>query len=117
MYEQSEFIYDSLEYALEEIAEKEELEIFYFDEKGQEIFDFLKSASTEVVGWRDSGVIVSNEYVREVYDEEIIYIKGILDGMTTEERDAFEFEVNKLSAVVTSDLARIFNVNINYGKD
>ena len=43
-------------------------------------------------------------------------IVDILDGMSVEERDAFEFEVNKLNTVVLKDLVNLFDVNINYGK-
>ncbi len=112
----SQQIYDSLEFALDDIAEKEELEVFEFDEKGQTIFDFLKTCSAEVYALENTGFVVSNAYVRSTYSNEIAQITAILDGMTTEERELFEFEVNKLNVVVLKDLVSLFDVNINYGK-
>ena len=112
----SEDIYNSLEFAVYDMQEKDELEVFSFDEKGQIIYNHLKTCANEVYAMRETGLIVSNSYVRNTYNEQIQEIVDILDGMSPEERDAFEFEVNKLNTVVLKDLVDLFDVNINYGK-
>lgn len=112
----SENIYDNLYLALSDIEEKEELEVFSFDEKGIVIFNFLKTCSAEVYAKEAEGFVVSNSYVRSHYQEQISDITDILNGMTTEERDAFEYEVNKMNTVALKNLVELFDININYGK-
>ena len=112
----SESIYSSLEFVKYDIEEKEELEVFEFDEKGMIIFNHLKTCSNEVLDMRETGLVVSNQYVRSRYVEEIREITTILDGMTVEERDSFELEINKMNTVALKDLVDLFDVNINYGK-
>ena len=109
-------IYENLEFAISEIDEKLELEVFAFDEKGQAIFDLLDACVRETYGLKDTGVILSNNYVRGKHATEISEITSILDGMTVEERDAFEFQINQMNTVALKDLVILFDVNINYGK-
>ena len=112
----SEDIYDSLEFAISDIDEKIEDEIFAFDEKGQAIFDLIDTCVRNVYALRETGVVLSNNYVRGKHATEISEITSILDGMTVEERDAFEFEINKMNTAALMDLVTLFDVNINYGK-
>ena len=90
--------------------------MFSFDEKGQRIFDLIDACVRNVYGLKESGVVLSNQYVRSTHSEEITEITGILDGMTVEERDAFEFEINKMNTAGLKSLVDIFDININYGK-
>ncbi len=112
----SEKIYDNLEFAISDLDDKIELEILEFDEKGQRIFDLLDSCVRNVYALKESGVVLSNTYVRGKHSTEISEITSILDGMTVEERDAFEFEINKMNTTVLKSLVDLFDVNINYGK-
>jgi uncharacterized repeat protein (TIGR02543 family) len=112
----SEDIYDSLEFAILEIDEMIKEKVFAFDEKGQAIFDLLDTCVRNVYALRETGVVLSNNYVRGKHATEISEITSILDGMTVEERDAFELEINKMNTAALIDLVNLFDVNINYGK-
>ena len=95
------------------MADKEELESFNFDKKGQEIYDILKVSMEKIYALKDEGVLVSRDSVKEVCAEEIADIKAIVKDMNSDEKASFEYEINKLVAAPVNALINIFEINVD----
>lgn len=106
-------IYNNVEYILNDMADKEELDKFEFDEKGQEIYDILKASMEKIYALKDEGVLVSRDSVKEVCAEEIANIKAIVKDMNSDEKASFEYEINKLVAAPVNALINIFEINVD----
>lgn len=81
---------------------------------GGSILGLLRKTAQDVYDLKDSGFVVSNEYVRSTYADEIDSIKGQIDAMSDAEFELFKHELNKINSGYMMRLADLFNINLNY---
>ncbi len=85
-----------------------------YEVKGGPILQMLLEASVNILPKKDEGFVITSEYVRDTYSDEIDMMKLVLDSMSEEERKAFEHQIGFLNSGVIMSLIDLFDVNINY---
>lgn len=86
-------------------------------EKTKEILEYVNNDITLTLEAAENGTIISKEYVRSTYEEDISKIKAIIDEMTDEEFTIFKNEkMFYLNVGTLNALAEHFDINKDYRK-
>ena len=90
------------------------LELIEFNGKAAEVVEYFKKDIDETLKSADGGTIVTNDYVRTTYADDINTVKSIIDGMTAEEKEAFKTEILKINTASLMYITKYFDVNLAY---
>ena len=91
-----------------------DIELIEFNGKTAEVIVYVKKDIELTLEAADAGTLVTNEYVRTTYADDITAVKKIIDSMSAEEKGEFKQEIMKMNTYSIMALVKYFDINTAY---